>query len=58
MCSYFFHGKPNAEIDEEVIEDYHGTTQLPIQPGTYKRIAVKIVDDQGIKKHKIMEPGE
>jgi len=58
MCSHFFHGKPNAEIDEELLEAYHGMISLPIQPGTYKRIAVKIVDDQGIKKYKIMEPGE
>jgi len=34
------------------------TTPLPIQPGTYKRIAVKIVDDQGNKSIKIVEPGE
>jgi len=31
------------------IRVYRGTTSLPIQPGTYKRIAVKIVDDQGKK---------
>jgi len=37
---------------------YHGTTSLPIQPGTYMRIAVKIVDDQGKKSIKIVEPGE
>jgi len=30
----------------------NGTELLPIQPGTYKRIAVKIVDHQGIKRYK------
>jgi adenine-specific DNA-methyltransferase len=39
-----------AEIDAELIEAYHGTTSLPLQPGTYKKIAVKIVDNQSIKK--------
>ncbi|MCX6690748.1 MAG: site-specific DNA-methyltransferase, partial [Methanoregula sp.] len=42
-----------AEIDEELIEAYHGTTSLPFQPGTYKRIAVKIVDDRGIESLKV-----
>jgi adenine-specific DNA-methyltransferase len=46
-----------AEIDEELIEAYHGTTSLPFQPGTYKRIAVKIVDDRGIESLKIVELG-
>lgn len=32
------------------IRAYHGTTLLPIQPATYKRIAVKNVDDQAYKK--------
>ncbi|MFA5378780.1 MAG: site-specific DNA-methyltransferase [Dehalococcoidia bacterium] len=47
-----------AEIDEELIEAYHGTTSLPFHPGTYKRIAVKIVDDRGIESLKIVELGE
>jgi len=38
-----------AEIDEELIEQYRGTTSLPFEPGDYRRIAVKIVDDRGIE---------
>jgi adenine-specific DNA-methyltransferase len=44
-----------AEIDEELIEAYHGTKSLPFPPGTYKRIAVKIVDDRGIESLKVIE---
>ncbi|HZP02718.1 MAG TPA: site-specific DNA-methyltransferase [Terriglobia bacterium] len=44
-----------AEIDEERIEAYRGTVSLPFEPGTHKRIAVKIVDDRGIESLKILE---
>jgi len=44
-----------AEIDEELIEAYRGTVSLPFEPGEYKRIAVKIVDDRGIESLKIMD---
>lgn len=44
-----------AEIDEELIESYRGTISLPFEPGEYKRIAVKIVDDRGIESLKIVE---
>ncbi|MBI4547861.1 MAG: site-specific DNA-methyltransferase [Ignavibacteriae bacterium] len=44
-----------AEIDEELIEAYRGTVSLPFEPGKYKRIAVKIVDDRGIESLKVME---
>ncbi len=43
-----------AEIDEELIEAYRGTVSLPFEPGTHKRIAVKIVDDRGIESLKVM----
>jgi len=43
-----------AEIDEELIEAYHGTESLPFTPGQYKRAAVKIVDDRGIESLKII----
>ena len=44
-----------AEIDEELIEAYRGTVSLPFEPGEYKRIAVKIVDDRGIESLKVLE---
>ncbi|MDI6692778.1 MAG: site-specific DNA-methyltransferase [Anaerosomatales bacterium] len=44
-----------AEIDEERIERYRGTVSLPFEPGEYKRVAVKIVDDRGIESLKVIE---
>jgi adenine-specific DNA-methyltransferase len=44
-----------AEIDEELIEAYRGTVSLPFEPGKYKRVAVKIVDDRGIESLRIIE---
>jgi adenine-specific DNA-methyltransferase len=44
-----------AEIDEDKIEAYRGTTSLPFEPGKHKRIAVKIVDDRGIESLKLVE---
>jgi len=44
-----------AEIDEELIEAYRGTTSLPFERGDNKRIAIKIIDDRGIESLKIME---
>jgi len=44
-----------AEIDEERIEAYRGTVSLPFEPGGYRRIAVKIVDDRGIESLKVLE---
>ncbi len=44
-----------AEIDPERIRAYWGTVSLPFEPGEYKRIAVKIVDDRGIESMKVME---
>lgn len=38
-----------AEIDEELIEAYRGTTSLPYEAGEHRRVAVKIVDDRGIE---------
>ena len=42
-----------AEIDEDRIEAYRGTISLPFEPGHYKRIAIKIVDDRGIESLKV-----
>jgi adenine-specific DNA-methyltransferase len=44
-----------AEINQELIESYHGNISLPFAPGEYKRIAVKIVDDRGIESLKLVE---
>jgi adenine-specific DNA-methyltransferase len=44
-----------AELDEELIEAYRGTSSLPFEAGEYKRVAVKIVDDRGIESLKIVE---
>ena len=43
-----------AEIDEELIEAYRGTVSLPFEPGGYKRVPVKIVDDRGIESLKVI----
>jgi adenine-specific DNA-methyltransferase len=44
-----------AEADEDLIEAYRGNVSLPFEPGSYKRIAVKIVDDRGIESLKVMK---
>jgi adenine-specific DNA-methyltransferase len=44
-----------AEIDEDLIEAYRGTVSLPFEPGTHRRVAVKIVDDRGIESLKIVQ---
>ena len=43
-----------AEIDEDLIEAYRGTTSLPFEIGDNKRAAVKIVDDRGIESLRIL----
>ncbi len=43
-----------AEIDEELIEAYRGTTSLPFEAGRNRQVAVKIVDDRGIESLKVM----
>ena len=44
-----------AEIDEELIQNYHGTTSLPFKAGERRRAAVKIVDDRGIESLKLID---
>jgi adenine-specific DNA-methyltransferase len=43
-----------AEIDEDLIEAYHGTASIPFEAGKYNRVAVKIVDDRGIESLRII----
>ncbi len=44
-----------AEIDEDIIEEYRRTVSLPFEIGEYKQIAIKIVDDRGIESLRIIE---
>ena len=44
-----------AEIDSELIEKYRGTVSLPFEPGKWKRVAVKVIDDRGIESLKVVE---
>ncbi|MCO6180843.1 site-specific DNA-methyltransferase [Ciceribacter sp. RN22] len=43
-----------AELDEDLLQQFHGTVSLPFEEGENRRIAVKIVDDRGIESLKIM----
>ena len=43
-----------AELDEDLLEQFHGTTSLPFEAGDHGRIAIKIVDDRGIESLKIL----
>jgi adenine-specific DNA-methyltransferase len=43
-----------VELDEDLLEQFHGTVSLPFEAGAHARIAVKIVDDRGIESLKIM----
>lgn len=43
-----------AEVDDELIESYRGTTSLPFELGKHSRIAVKIVDTRGIESLRII----
>ena len=43
-----------SELDEDLLEQFHGTVSLPFEAGENRRIAVKIVDDRGIESLKIM----
>ena len=44
-----------AEIDPDLIEAFRKTVSLPFEPGDYKRIAVKVIDDRGIESLKVVE---
>ena len=43
-----------AEIDEDLIEVYHGVESLPFEAGEHRRVAVKIVDDRGVESLRVI----
>ncbi len=43
-----------AELDADLLDQFHGTLSLPFDAGEHRRIAVKIVDDRGIESLKIV----
>ena len=43
-----------AELDEALLEQFHGTVSLPFEAGKNAKAAVKIVDDRGIESLKIL----
>jgi adenine-specific DNA-methyltransferase len=43
-----------AELNDELLEQFHGTVSLPFEPGDNRKVAVKIVDDRGIESLKII----
>ena len=43
-----------AELDESLLEQFHGTQSLPFEKGDNECIAVKIVDDRGIESLKVI----
>lgn len=43
-----------AELDEDLLAQFHGTVSLPFEAGEQRQVAVKIVDDRGIESLKIL----
>ena len=43
-----------AELNEDLLAQFHGTVSLPFPAGDNRRVAVKIVDDRGIESLKII----
>lgn len=43
-----------AELDESLLDQFHGTLSLPFEAGKHGKAAVKIVDDRGIESLKIL----
>ncbi|MEO8384094.1 MAG: site-specific DNA-methyltransferase [Betaproteobacteria bacterium] len=43
-----------AELDESLLEQFHGTVSLPFAAGENRKVAIKIVDDRGIESLKII----
>jgi len=43
-----------AELNESLLEKFHGTISLPFEAGENRKAAVKIIDDRGIESLKII----
>jgi adenine-specific DNA-methyltransferase len=43
-----------AELNEELLDRFHGTVSLPFEAGENRKVAVKIVDDRGIESLKVI----
>ncbi|MBW0149075.1 site-specific DNA-methyltransferase [Marinobacter arenosus] len=43
-----------AELNEDLLDKFHGTKSIPFEPGENRCIAVKIVDDRGIESLKVI----
>ena len=43
-----------GELNESLLDRYHGTVSLPFPAGENRKIAVKIVDDRGIESLKVV----
>jgi len=43
-----------AELNEELLAQFHGTVSLPFEAGDNRKVAVKIVDDRGIESLKVI----
>ena len=43
-----------AEIDEDLVEVYHGVESLPFEAGKHRRVAVKIVEDRGVENLRVL----
>jgi len=43
-----------AELNEELLEQFHGTVSLPFEAGDNRKAAVKIENDRGIESLKII----
>lgn len=43
-----------AELNESLLDQYHGTKSLPFEPGNNRCVAVKIIDNRGIESLKVI----
>ncbi|MDD3529551.1 MAG: site-specific DNA-methyltransferase [Gallionellaceae bacterium] len=46
-----------AELNEDLLDRFHGTVSLPFEAGDNRKVAVKIVDDRGIESLKVIPLG-
>ena len=43
-----------AELNEDLLDKFHGTRSLPFEPGDNRCLAVKIIDNRGIESLKVI----